>query len=183
MTAILVAAFGLVGVIAGSLTSGVVQVWIAQHDREREARAYARLFYVLLGDVETDLERLAKRNSKITQPDWNEIIAAWEETRLPIARALGTAGVWQAAHTVRRLQQLAPIIEHAVELNEEIAELTSHPAAPKRRVAELTTLRERQDKMVRSVAREILIAARRGLREIEAGSMTRKERKGINAPE
>lgn len=109
LTAILAAAFGLIGVIAGALTTGGAQAWLARQDRERQARAHLMLLFVGLSDAASDLERMGKPSYEIKVEDWGEVVATWDECRLPVAMALDTPAVMKINHAVRRLVGLEVI--------------------------------------------------------------------------
>lgn len=84
---------GIIGVAAGSLTTGGVQAWLARRQRLIDARAAARVVWGGLSDGVAMLEGSEKEGSwtiEIYQLD--EMIAVWGEQKIVLGRVVDSWG-------------------------------------------------------------------------------------------
>jgi hypothetical protein len=89
-TEIAIAAIGVLGVAAGSLAAGGVQLLTAHLDRGRSARAAARLIYMDLAMAKAALASAVTKSFWNPYINWQGFHQAWSEHRTALALVLST---------------------------------------------------------------------------------------------
>lgn len=88
--AILVGLIGLVGVIAGSVLTGWLQVWQARADRKRKAEVVARVIYADIERAWQQLNLQLKEKLPVPEdPDIGRFRDAWNQSRAEFAAGVG----------------------------------------------------------------------------------------------
>jgi hypothetical protein len=88
-----VALIGILGVVAGSLTTGGVQAWIARRQRLVDARAAARVVWGALSDAVNILNQSQSEKYWTTGIDrLDDMIAVWSEQRITLGRVVDSYG-------------------------------------------------------------------------------------------
>jgi hypothetical protein len=101
------AVIGLLGVIAGAIVTGGVQLLVAWFDRRRASRAAARLLYMQLWWAHNAIDGLLTDNAWNPHIDWGRFISAWVELRAGLARVLKTANFMRASAAFTAIEQLS----------------------------------------------------------------------------
>jgi hypothetical protein len=85
----LIAVIGLAGVVVGAVGSGVVQALLARLDRNRDARAAARLLWMKLHSADAALRALQIEKAWLpANLDFAQYMAAWEQRSDALSRVL-----------------------------------------------------------------------------------------------
>jgi hypothetical protein len=82
-TEIAIAAIGFGGVIVGALTTGGVEMYVADAGRRRQTRVAARLLLIPFIDLQREMKLTAATTSlpKCQRLDWTPLIGVWAVTR------------------------------------------------------------------------------------------------------
>lgn len=85
----LIAVIGLAGVVVGAVGSGVVQALLARLDRNRDARAAARLLWMKLHSADAALRSLQIEEAWLpANLDFAQYMKAWEQRADALSRVL-----------------------------------------------------------------------------------------------
>jgi hypothetical protein len=84
------AVVGLLGVVAGAIVTGGVQLTIARFDRRRASRTAARLLYMQLWWAHNAMDRILENDAWDPRVEWGRFIDAWIEYRADLAQKLTT---------------------------------------------------------------------------------------------
>lgn len=97
---------GILGVVAGALTTGTVQLWLASKQRRIDARASARVVWGALADVIEVIEASKARGRWTTgHGELDNRLGLWAEHRLALARVVDSYGY-------RRIDTAFGVVRH-----------------------------------------------------------------------
>jgi hypothetical protein len=101
------AVIGFLGVIAGAIVTGGIQLVVAWLDRRRASRTAARLLYMQLWWAHNAIDGLLTDNAWNPHIDWHRFTSAWAEHRADLARMLKTKNFMIASAAFTALEQLS----------------------------------------------------------------------------